>query len=151
MAHRSDPAASRTAPARRRPHRRAEVLRVFTDRTDFVSAQRLHALLSAAGIRVALTTVYRTLWDLEARGRVDTVRDETGERLYRARPDGDHRHYLICRSCGHTSPVDSDLVEEWADRVGRDAGFSAVRHTVELTGVCDGCGTDARESEQGQA
>ncbi|WP_370592964.1 Fur family transcriptional regulator [Streptomyces sp. NBRC 110028] len=62
------------------------VLRVLTGCQDFVSAQELHTLLTAADISIGLTTVYRALRDLEAAGGADVVRDDAGERLYRRRP-----------------------------------------------------------------
>ncbi|MGK5530435.1 Fur family transcriptional regulator [Streptomyces sp. URMC 129] len=126
-------------PAGRTTRQRAAVLHVLADCPDFLSAQQLHARLAADGAGVGLTTVYRALRELEACGRADVVRDEAGERLYRVRPAGGHRHYLICRCCGRSRPVDSEVVEAWADRVGADAGFAAVEHTVELTGVCARC------------
>nr|WP_067279439.1 transcriptional repressor [Streptomyces jeddahensis] len=130
---------------------RVAVLHVLAGCPDFVSAQQLHAQMSAAGIRVGLTTVYRTLRELEACGRADVVRDEAGERLYRPRLADEHRHYLMCRSCGRSRPVDSEVVEAWADRVGADAGFAAVEHTVELTGICARCRPAMPAADEGEA
>lgn len=118
---------------------RAAVLNGLMHCHEFVSAQDLHALLTAHGTQIGLTTVYRALRDLEATGGVDVVRDEVGERLYRPRTGDEHRHYLICRSCGRSRPVDSEVIEEWAERITAETGFAAVEHTVELTGVCTGC------------
>lgn len=131
----------------RRTRQRTAVLRVLTGCQDFVSAQELHTLLTAADVPIGLTTVYRALRDLEATGGVDVVRDEAGERLYRPRPADGHRHYLICRCCGRSRPVDSEIVERWADRVGADTGFAAVEHTVELTGICGDCQPATDEGE----
>jgi Fur family ferric uptake transcriptional regulator len=106
---------------------------------DFVSARQLHAQMAADGIQVGLSTVYRALRELEASGRADVVRDAVGERLYRPRSASDRRYYLICRCCGHSRPVDGEVVKAWAEQVGRDAGFTAVELTVELTGICARC------------
>ncbi|MFF7633134.1 Fur family transcriptional regulator [Kitasatospora sp. NPDC008050] len=118
---------------------RTEVLRALAGRGEFVSAQLLHAGLLAVGSRVGLSTVYRTLTALATAGRADVVRDVNGEKLFRYRPDEDHRHYLICRHCGSSVPVDSGPVEAWADEVARTSGFAQVQHTVELAGVCADC------------
>ncbi|MGK4584873.1 Fur family transcriptional regulator [Kitasatospora sp. HPMI-4] len=118
---------------------RAEVLQALADCEDFVSAQLLHAGLLAIGSRVGLSTVYRTLTVLAAVGRADVVRDSNGERLFRYRPGTDHRHYLICRECGLSRPVDAAPVEAWADRIAETSGFADVHHTVELTGTCAAC------------
>lgn len=45
----------------------------------------------------------------------------------------------MCRCCGRSRPVDSEVVERWAERTGADTGFAAVEHTVELTGICADC------------
>ncbi|TDD37454.1 transcriptional repressor [Nonomuraea terrae] len=130
---------ARALPAGRRTRQRGAVLHVLVDCPDFVSAQQLHALTTADGIGVGLTTVYRTLRELEAYGGVDVVRDDAGERLYRLRPSGSHRHYLVCRSCGRSRPVDAEVVEAWVDEIGESAGFDAVEHTVQLSGICSAC------------
>lgn len=118
---------------------RAAVLQALTVCDGFTSAQTLHAALTADGVVVGLTTVYRTLRLLEASGQVDVVRDSDGERLYRPRPADGHRHYLLCRRCGLSLAVDSEEVERWAAEVARVTGFHHVDHTLELTGVCDTC------------
>ncbi|MFF7079755.1 Fur family transcriptional regulator [Streptomyces lavendulae] len=125
-------------PGRSTPQR-TEVLQTLAGCQEFLSAQLLYARLLATGSRVSLSTVYRTLAALAAAGRADTVRDTNGERLFRYRPDADHLHHLICRQCGIGVPVDSDLVEAWADRIARTSGFGDVQHTVELAGTCATC------------
>lgn len=114
-------------------------MRAFETCPDFVSAQALHARVVADGEPVGLTTVYRALRDLETTGHADVVRDDSGERLYRPRAGTGHRHYLVCRCCGRSRPVDADVVERWAARVIEDAGYAAAEHTVELTGICARC------------
>ncbi|WP_307840952.1 transcriptional repressor [Streptomyces sp. GESEQ-4] len=130
----------RTPIARQRPTRqRSALLEALANCRDFVSAQDLHTRMTDDGTRIGLTTVYRALRDLEAAGEVDVAQAAAGERLYRWRPDTGHRHYLICRACGFSRPVDSEVVEEWAGQIAADSGFAGVEHVVELTGVCDGC------------
>jgi Fur family ferric uptake transcriptional regulator len=130
-----------------RPTRqRTTVLQALVAADGFVSAQVLHAGLLSSGARVGLSTIYRTLTALANAGRADTVRDQTGERMFRYRPGVDHRHYLICRECGLSLPVDSSLVENWADHVGTASGFAEVQHTIELTGTCDTCQRLARDT-----
>jgi Fur family transcriptional regulator, ferric uptake regulator len=131
----------------RTTRQRRAVLSALAGCQDFVSAQELHARLVADAQSIGLTTVYRALRDLAAEGGVDVVRDEAGGRLYRRRPDDGHRHYLICRCCGSSRPVDSEIVEQWADQIAAETGFAAVEHTVELTGLCADCHTT--EDEEG--
>ncbi|MGW0842285.1 Fur family transcriptional regulator [Streptomyces sp. NPDC002787] len=127
---------------------RSAVVEALAKCHDFVSAQDLHTLIVDDGTPIGLTTVYRALRDLEAAGSVDVLQASAGGRLFRPRAADGHRHYLICRSCGHSRAVDSQAVEEWADRVSADTGFAAVEHTVELTGVCSGCRTSPDTGEE---
>jgi Fur family ferric uptake transcriptional regulator len=134
----------------RSSRQRSEVLRALVDHSGFISAQTLHAMLNAAGANIGLTTVYRALTTLDAMGRLDCVRQQDGTRLYRHRPSTDHRHYLICRSCGRSEELDAEAFEQWAGQLARRFGFTRLRHTLEVDGICQACadtgaGTDARD------
>lgn len=131
----------------RRTPQRTTVLAALTGSGDFISAQALHLRLVAAGERVGLSTVYRALTALTDAGRADVVREPGGERLYRYRPSREHRHYLLCRSCGRGRPVDAGLVETWAAAVAESSGYADVQHTVELTGTCPDCAGGGRPGD----
>ncbi|MEU6849686.1 transcriptional repressor [Actinacidiphila alni] len=130
-------------PGRRTPQRRT-LLRALIDADGFVSAQSLHADVVRAGPAVGLSTVYRTLAALTEAGLADTVREPNGERLFRYRPSRHHQHYLLCRCCGTSSPVDAADVESWVRTVTAASGYTEVEHTVELTGICAPCGAERR-------
>ena len=130
-----------------RPHgtrvirtRQAEAIAAALDRlTGFCSAQQIHAALRERGEKVGLTTVYRHLQVLSETGRIDAIRDSSGETLYRRCQTGTHHHHLTCRFCGRSVEVEGSAVERWADEVARKAGFTEVGHTVELFGLCPDC------------
>jgi Fur family ferric uptake transcriptional regulator len=119
--------------------KRAALLTELTKCQELISAQELHERLLTGPQPMGLTTVYRILRDLDAAGLVDCFRDRDGERLYRMRPDGTHRHYIRCRACARSVDIRSGPVEQWAEAVGRDLGFTAVEHVLEFTGVCSRC------------
>ena len=102
----------------------------------FRSAQEIHAELRRQGETVGLTTVYRHLQVLSEQGAIDTIRDPSGESLYRQCDSTGHHHHLTCRECGRSVEVEGRVVEQWAERVAAEAGFTAVDHTVELFGLC---------------
>lgn len=106
----------------------------------FCSAQQIHAELRRRGEHIGLTTVYRHLQVLSEDGRVDTIRDASGETLYRRCASHVHHHHLTCRECGRSVEVEGRAVERWAEQVAAEAGFTAVDHTVELFGLCPNCG-----------
>jgi len=126
--------------SRVRGTRQAEAVAAVLDRLPgFCSAQQIYAELRGRGERVGLTTVYRHLQVLADAGRVDAIRDSSGETLYRRCQTDSHHHHLTCRNCGRSVEVEGKAVERWADRVAQEAGFADVGHTVELFGLCPDC------------
>ena len=120
--------------------RQAEALAsVLADLPGFNSAQQIHAELRRRGERVGLTTVYRHLQVLSEDGQLDTIRDASGETLYRRCRSEAHHHHLVCRRCGTSVEVEGRAVEQWAEKVAAEAGFTAMDHTVELFGLCSRC------------
>ncbi|MEZ0053495.1 Fur family ferric uptake transcriptional regulator [Mycobacterium sp. MAA66] len=108
--------------------------------TEFRSAQELHDELRRRGEGIGLTTVYRTLQSMAAAGQVDSLRTDTGESLYRRCSEQHHHHHLVCRHCGATVEVAGPEVEAWATEIAASHGFTDVSHTIEIFGVCGGCG-----------
>jgi len=127
--------------SRARGTRQAQALAVvLASMPGFCSAQEIHAELRRKDEQVGLTTVYRHLQALSEAGDVDSIRDDNGEILYRRCETTAHHHHLTCRSCGRSVEVEGKVVEQWAERVAAEAGFTQVGHTVELFGQCPDCG-----------
>ncbi len=124
---------------RARGTRQAQALAVaLEDLPGFCSAQEIHAELRRKGETVGLATVYRHLQALSEAGSIDTIRD-AGETLYRQCGTSVHHHHLTCRTCGRSVEVEGRAVEQWAEKVAAEAGFTDVGHTVELFGLCPEC------------
>ena len=125
-----------------RPHRhtrhRDEVGALLRETTEFLSAQRVYALLRERGNPIGLTTVYRILQSFADEGSADTVRTSTGEQAYR-HCSRTHHHHLMCRSCARAVEVEGPAIETWAAAVAADHGFRDVNHSVEIFGTCRGC------------
>ncbi|NBO46311.1 MAG: transcriptional repressor [Actinobacteria bacterium] len=122
----------------RRTRQREAVAELLTRHPDFISAQRIHALLASSGAQVGLATVYRSLAQMVADGLLDTIVSDSGEVLYRQCSSA-HHHHLVCRSCGTTVEVHDTQVEQWAESVARAHDFADVQHRVEVVGLCQAC------------
>ncbi len=130
----------------RQTRQRAAILGALTASDEFKSAQQWHELLRHAGgpgtatPPIGLATVYRTLQSLAESGEVDSVLSDDGETLYRrcASPHV-HHHHLRCRECGAAEEIEGPGAEEWARSVAARYGYSAIEHTIELTGICGDC------------
>lgn len=125
-------------PGLRATKQRAAVSRLLNEIDDFRSAQELYDQLRHRGEGIGLTTVYRTLQSLAEAGEVDVLRSDSGESVYRKCSDH-HHHHLVCRHCGRTVEVADPPVEDWAERIADEHGFSEVHHTVEIIGTCADC------------
>ena len=124
----------------RNTRQRAAVVTALDRSSSFMSAQELHALLVTRNQRVGITTVYRTLAALASAGEVDVLLRDDGESVYR-RCSSAHHHHLVCRWCGRTVEVTGPTVEAWASAEAAHHGFTAIQHTVEITGICESCGS----------
>jgi Fur family ferric uptake transcriptional regulator len=130
---------SAAQPERRPTRQRAALAEALAGAEEFRSAQEIHSALSSSGTAVGLATVYRNLQAMAADGEVDVIRTPDGEAVYRACVSEAHHHHLVCRSCGLTVEVTGDAAERWAEAVAAEHGFSQVRHTMEIDGLCARC------------
>ena len=124
---------------KRNTWQREAVRTALSDTEGFVSAQGLHATLHATGSPIGLATVYRALADLAGEGEADSLQSPDGEALYRACSTTDHHHHLICRNCGLTIEIEVDAVENWANNVAAEHGFTQAAHVVDVFGLCAAC------------
>lgn len=124
----------------RMTRQRAALIEALSQGRTFVSAQQLHEQLNAAGEKVSLPTVYRNLQELADAHTVDVLRTEDSDtQLFRLCGAEDHHHHLVCRNCGRTVEIRAADVEEWAQSIAANYGFTRVSHSIELYGLCAEC------------
>ena len=133
-----------TANGARRVHhyeaqQRRAILHALAHAPGFLSAQALHARMHAAGHTIAPTTVYRALHVYADAARIDGTYDATGEQLFHLGSDTGCSHYLVCRGCGLSVPIDAAVAQEWAAAIAADNGFTDIDPVIELAGVCPAC------------
>jgi Fur family ferric uptake transcriptional regulator len=124
---------------KRNTWQREAVREALASNEGFVSAQSLHTQLREHGSTIGLATVYRALADLASESEADSLQSPDGEAIYRACSMTGHHHHLICRRCGLTVEIGADDVEQWAQRVASDHGFTDARHVVDVFGLCADC------------
>ena len=122
----------------RSTRQRSAIAALLGDIEEFRSAQELHDELRRRGEAIGLTTVYRTLQSMAEAGKVDVLRTDTGESVYRQCSTG-HHHHLVCRHCGRTVEVEGPTVEAWAESVANQYEFTDISHTMEIFGACRRC------------
>lgn len=97
------------------------------------------------GRSLAQSSVYRNLAVLEGAGSVHRVvtsdehaRYELAEALH------EHHHHLICATCGRVDdyripPRVEHMLTQATVEIGRENGFGATHHRLDLIGTCRGC------------
>jgi Fur family zinc uptake transcriptional regulator len=85
--------------------------------------------------------VYRALDFLLAQGLIHRV--ERLNAFVGCHDEESHHHaaqFLICKQCGRVTELEDGAVEEAISAAARAQGFMPARVTVEVDGVCLGCG-----------
>ena len=106
-----------------------------------VSAESVHAKVTAQFPQVNISTVYRTLELLQNLGLVTHTHFDDGIALYHLAEDSNHQH-MVCRTCGSEREI---AVEELLplDRHLRERyGFQADLAHFAIIGTCGACSAD---------
>ena len=98
---------------------------------------RLREEAGPGGAAPDTSTVYRNLELLERLGLVWHTHLGKGAPVYHA---AEHPHvHVVCQSCGEISSADPALLEEAAERLAADLGFTLDVGHVALSGTCRRC------------
>jgi Fur family ferric uptake transcriptional regulator len=118
---------------------RGQIADVLHGERRFLTAAEIHALLQQRGGKVALSTVYRTLEHLLAKGEVTARTQADGENAYMPCEPQHHHHHAICRACGRVEDVDCTAIETFTESLRRQNGFELDGHAMEFFGKCRSC------------
>jgi Fur family ferric uptake transcriptional regulator len=105
----------------------------------FLSAAELYERLKRDGARVSLSTVYRTLDRLRAKGEVTERSDAEGEATFMLCEPAHHHHHAICAECGRVEDVDCTAMEQFSESLRTLHGFELDGHAMEFFGRCHAC------------
>lgn len=105
----------------------------------FLSAADIHHDLESHDAKVSLSTVYRTLEYLQAKGDVTVRTDDAGESTYMTCEPEHHHHHAICSVCGRVEDVECVATESVADELRARHGFELDNHRMEFYGRCRAC------------
>lgn len=103
----------------------------------------LDTLAREDGRRAAPPTVYRALDFLLEQGLVHRI---ASLNAFIGCTSPEHRHqgqFLICRSCRVARELDQALIHQAIGESARAVGFQVESETVEITGLCAPCRSDA--------
>ncbi|HVN69836.1 MAG TPA: transcriptional repressor [Candidatus Binatia bacterium] len=118
---------------------REQIASILAREPRFLSAADIYERLKRGGTRVSLSTVYRTLERLRARGEITERTDAAGEASYMLCEPERHHHHAICGNCGRVEDVDCDAIERFAESLRKLHGFELDGHAMEFFGRCSAC------------
>lgn len=118
---------------------REEILRILEESPLPLSPREIRARFP--GPKPDAATVYRNLSLLSSIGLVRTVALHERSRRYEAADAANHRHRVVCRSCGRIEAFaarkcDLSGIEE---EIRRRLGFTVAHHSLEFFGDCPKC------------
>ncbi len=120
--------------------RRAVIGVLEEQRAEHLSAEDIHRLAKAAGRRLDLASVYRTMNVLAELGLVHRA-DLAHSHAHFEIDHGEEAH-LICTRCGETiEAADQQDVAAALARLAEAQGFALGRFRVEVEGTCERCRT----------
>lgn len=115
------------------------IVSVIQREPRFLSAAQIYERLKKSGARVSLSTVYRTLERLRARGEVTERTDADGEATFMLCEPAHHHHHAICGACGRVEDVDCTAIEQFVTSLRTLHGFELDGHAMEFFGRCRCC------------
>lgn len=117
--------------------RRVVVEALFTSSDHHLTAREVADAAQRVAPDLHESTVYRILDRLAELGVVQRLELGAGAVVFHV-ASSDH-HHLLCDGCGAVLQAEGDLLDEVADRVRRDHGFSLRSGVSTLRGRCAAC------------
>ncbi len=125
------------------PQRRAVLEALAGEGGRPLDTSQIHKRVSREFPGIGLATVYRTLELLVELGIALPVHLHEGSRHYELNT-GEHRHHLVCLSCGEVQPFRGCDPGELAERVRDESDFLVTSHCLSLFGICGSCRSPGR-------
>lgn len=101
------------------------------------SPQTVSEVAKIVGDRIHLATIYRTLESFVALGILTRIDFQEG--YFRYEYIHDHHHHIVCESCGKISEIQDQSLESLTNKLSERAGFTLLKHNIELFGHCHKC------------
>ncbi len=121
---------------------RESVLRLLFSRNVPVTADDLYILLKKEQTNIDLSTVYRIL-NVFVENELVLKTNISGEtRALFEINKSEHKHRLICLSCGKMIEIKGCPLIEYEKSVAEMTDFDITKHKLEITGYCPLCKTE---------
>ena len=112
---------------------RKAILKILSETTDHPDAMEIYQRAVALDASISLSTVYRTMKQLEDKGEIQRHAFAGGPSRFE-QAVGEHHDHLIDIETGDVIEFHSDKIEELQEEIARALGYDIVHHRMELYG-----------------
>lgn len=116
-----------------------------------IDAEELFGVMKARGLKISRATVYRNLDLLVESGLARKQRLGRRGFLYEHVHGGQQHDHLVCTGCGRVVEFVSPGIAALQAEICRAHGFLPMRHTLQITGLCNRCAESAASLESERA
>jgi Fur family ferric uptake transcriptional regulator len=118
---------------------RENILSVLHDVDGLVTAEEIYNRVLRINTSVDMSTVYRTLDLLQEFDLVACVEPGDDQRRYELLGiHGPHLH-LVCQACGQVIGADSEVAQDFGQRLQDEYGFVPALEHLSVPGLCATC------------
>jgi Fur family ferric uptake transcriptional regulator len=117
---------------------REQITDILRTHRRYLSAAEVFGLLKKAGGKASLSTVYRTLDLMQAKGEASLRTDDRGEASF-VICEPTHHHHAICRQCGKVEDIACQAIEHLTNDLLSHHSFALDDHAMEFYGRCAAC------------
>ena len=118
---------------------REQILDIFLKAERHPTINDLYDLVRKKNPKIGLATVYRTMRVICDAGLARETDFGDGLRRFEHKHKHQHHDHLICLKCGRIIEVMSPEIEKLQENLAKKHRFKAVRHRMEIFGICRSC------------
>jgi len=118
---------------------REQILDVFLKTERHLTIDDLYGLIRKKNPRIGLATVYRAMSIICDAGLAREIDFGDGVKRFEHKYQHQNHHHLVCIKCGRAIEVVSLEIEKLQQRLAKKHGFTPVKDTMEIFGICRKC------------
>ena len=115
------------------------ILRTFLKTKKHMTIDELYQLVREEYPNIGYATVYRTLKLLYQSGLGRELKFEDGIMRFEHNFKYPHHDHIICIKCKRVEEVYDPMIRKLYKKMAKKAGFSNVRHRLQIYGICKKC------------
>ncbi|WP_373899116.1 Fur family transcriptional regulator [Haloimpatiens sp. FM7315] len=125
---------------------RLSILKILEENKEAANAERIYEKCSKEGVKIDLSTVYRTLELFEKMSLIEKFDIGEGKYNYLFK-EHNHKHILHCKLCDKNLEIDCPMPQV-SDIIKSKTGFVLVEEEIKFSGICKDCAKINKRKEE---